>query len=250
MKLVVNADDLGMASAVNNAILLAFEKGLISSASIMANMPGFEEACALVRSHGLNGKIGVHLNLIEGRPLTSEITNCPRFCNDKGFFSKRSLKGAIHLSQKELRAVKQEVRCQIQACINNGITPTHLDSHHHYHFSWAIGSAVIRVAKEKNIPAIRLNGIYTPETLNIGPIRKFYQAVYNARLFFSGLAKTRYSCSLACVPAFLEKQKGIVEVVVHPRLDESGRLIDLQYKNELKPLIEQLGRHELVPYPG
>ena len=42
--LIVNADDFGMSAAVNKAILKAFQEKLISSTSIMANMPGFDEA--------------------------------------------------------------------------------------------------------------------------------------------------------------------------------------------------------------
>jgi len=44
----VNADDFGMSPRINHAILQAFENGLISSATIMANMPAFEDACQIV----------------------------------------------------------------------------------------------------------------------------------------------------------------------------------------------------------
>jgi hypothetical protein len=49
---IINADDFGMNSSVNRAILSSVEQGLVTSTSIMANMPGFEEAAGLVRAHG------------------------------------------------------------------------------------------------------------------------------------------------------------------------------------------------------
>lgn len=42
MKLIINADDFGISNDVNRAILQSFQEGLISSATIMTNMPGFQ----------------------------------------------------------------------------------------------------------------------------------------------------------------------------------------------------------------
>jgi chitin disaccharide deacetylase len=77
--IVVNADDFGASRRINQAILQAFEKRLISSATIMANMPAFEEACRLARQNDLQRGIGLYLNLTEGKPLTREIAECPPF---------------------------------------------------------------------------------------------------------------------------------------------------------------------------
>ena len=87
--IVVNADDFGMSRQTNEAILQAFEKGLISSTTIMANMPAFEEACQLARQHHLQRRIGLHLNVTEGKPLTADIADCPRFCDAGGCWRPR-----------------------------------------------------------------------------------------------------------------------------------------------------------------
>ena len=44
--IIVNADDFGLDAAVNKGIMEAFSSGILSSATIMANCPGFEEAGA------------------------------------------------------------------------------------------------------------------------------------------------------------------------------------------------------------
>jgi len=87
--IVVNADDFGASRQTNEAILQAFEKGLISSATIMANMPAFEEACQLVHQHHLQRRIGLHLNLTSGKPLTAGIADYPRFCDAGGCWRPR-----------------------------------------------------------------------------------------------------------------------------------------------------------------
>jgi len=78
-KIIVNADDFGMSAETNRAIVEAFENSVISSTTLMANMPGFEEACELAHRHRLLGKIGLHLNLTSGYPLSAPIRRCPGF---------------------------------------------------------------------------------------------------------------------------------------------------------------------------
>src|SRR5690606_41564137 len=53
-RVIINADDFGLSHEANRTILGAFQQGLISSATLMANMPAFEEACALTREHDLH----------------------------------------------------------------------------------------------------------------------------------------------------------------------------------------------------
>jgi len=245
-KLVINADDFGMSSLVNSAILKAFQDNLISSTSIMANMPGFEEACMLARDYGLNGKIGVHLNLIEGQPLTSRIKQCPRFCCEDEVFNGKPLRRVFHLSKEDMGAVEDEFTAQVSACITKGIRPTHIDSHHHSHTGWAVGSVALHVAKKMGISAVRLSGYFKHK---ISITKKMYKAAYNTRLIVHGLAKTRVSYSLPVAMTLKELPKGIVEIVVHPRFDDNGLLIDWELKENLKELLGRFSQHQLISYP-
>jgi chitin disaccharide deacetylase len=208
-KLIVNADDFGISAEVNRAIVEAFGKGVISSATLMTNMPGFDEACELAHCHGLLGKIGVHLNLSSGYPLSAPVRRCSRFCDDTGMF--RSRRTRFRLSKEERHALETEFAAQVEACLDRGLRPTHLDSHHHVHTEWAIGAAAITVARRYGIKAIRLSR-------NCGPgidwVRKVYKVAYNSRLRIYGLAKTRYFGSSADVQEILAAP-GDVEVMVH-----------------------------------
>lgn len=44
MKLIINADDFGLSKGINKGIIEAYQAGLISSTTIMINMPYAEEA--------------------------------------------------------------------------------------------------------------------------------------------------------------------------------------------------------------
>ena len=69
-RMIVNADDFGFSEAVNHGILKAMQEGIVTSTSIMANMPGFAHAVQLYHEHP-DMAVGVHLNLTCYRPLLS-----------------------------------------------------------------------------------------------------------------------------------------------------------------------------------
>ena len=261
-KLIINADDLGISTTVNQAILESMASGLVTSASMMANMPGFEDAVALI--HGrreLKGRIGMHLNLTEGRPLSRPILDCPVFCDDSGCFIFNRRSHLFNLSRQEKAAVYEELETQLQRVLAAGIQPTHLDSHHHVHTEWAIAPLVCRLGREYGITRIRL-------ARNIGEtpalFSRLYKAMFNRwRLgsrhdFYNN---TNYFGDIEDMTIFVRKgrMKGrggaeerggrkepghiegkSVEVMVHPLYDDAGRLVDLDGR-ELLPRLTAMG---------
>ena len=209
-RIIINADDFGMSAETNRAIVEAFENNVISSTTLMTNMPGFDEACELAHRHRLLCKIGLHLNLTSGYPLSSPIRRCVRFCDATGMF--RARQNRFRLSKEERLAIETEIASQIQACVDRGIHPTHLDSHHHVHTEWVIGGAVITIARRYGIKAIRLSRNCGP---GIGLVHKVYKFAYNSRLRLYGLAKTRYFGTLADVQKILGTASDDIEVMVH-----------------------------------
>jgi hypothetical protein len=240
-KIIVNADDFGMSAKANRAIVEAFNKNLISSATLMANMPGFDEACELARHHRLQGRVGVHLNLTSGYPLSAPIRRCSRFCDEFGILRPRQTH--FRLSKDERLAVETEFATQVRACLDQGLSPTHLDSHHHIHTEWAIGAAAIAVARRYGVKAIRLSR-------NCGSgidfVRKLYKFAYNTRLRMYGLAKTRYFGSSADTQRISAAASGDIEVMVHLTSEGSGNTPD--HGGDLGPE-RWFATYQLASYP-
>lgn len=67
-KLIINADDFGMCEGNSLGILLAHEEGLVSSTTVMMNMPYALWALDKAKAYPNLG-IGVHLTLTAGKPL-------------------------------------------------------------------------------------------------------------------------------------------------------------------------------------
>jgi predicted glycoside hydrolase/deacetylase ChbG (UPF0249 family) len=219
---VVNADDFGMNDRVNSGILEAFRRGLISSASLMANMPEFGAAVEMARESRLGDRLGVHLNLTEGVALTSPLRSCPRFCTPDGTFVWRH-RGLWALDSAEVHAIATEWRAQIAALVRMGVRPSHMDSHHHVHTAWPLGTIAIALAREHTIPTVRL-------TRNCGPapgaVIRLYKTAFNARLRRAGVAAVSRFGSALDVRSVVGVTNGSVEVMTHPQIDVAGELID------------------------
>src|SRR5688500_4237920 len=73
-KLVVNADDLGLAESVNRGIADSIELGIVTSASLLVNMPALDDAVRKLRYLRAIGKhisVGLHFNIVSGQPLSN-----------------------------------------------------------------------------------------------------------------------------------------------------------------------------------
>src|SRR5229473_8150417 len=82
-QLIVNADDFGITRGITDGIVEGHRRGMITSATIMANMPAFAYAAHVARSYPSLG-IGLHLNLIDGPPVSPD--PLPGLVNARGSF--------------------------------------------------------------------------------------------------------------------------------------------------------------------
>lgn len=188
--MIRNADDFGYRAEVNRGIAEALESGLVTSTSLMANQEGFEEACSLAQERGFADRVGVHLVLTVGEPLTHAIRYRGPFCDRDGrFFEWRSSSRVFRLRTAERDALARELRAQIGRCRAAGFGIAHLDSHHHVHNEWAVGRVVIALARELGIPRVR---IARNCGRGIGLVNLGYKRLFNARLRSAGVAGTQY----------------------------------------------------------
>ena len=104
---IVNGDDFGASAGINRGMMEALESGILTSASLMINMPGTAEA--IVLSRGVPElSVGLHVN------LTNE--------------------GDAVVDLDDVAAVREELHAQYHQFVDRlGRAPTHLDSHHNIH---------------------------------------------------------------------------------------------------------------------
>lgn len=217
-RVIVNADDFGLSAVNNQVIVAAFRQGVISSATLMANTPAFEAACQLIKTERLQGHIGLHLNLTYGRPLTEAITRYRQFCSPAGEFDPSLTQRCLWLSRPVREAVRQEIRAQWQRCVNEGVRPSHLDSHQHIHNLWPVGEELARFAAEQGVPLRPARNLGH----NISLPKRIFKQLLNRRL--RHLAGR--TADFACTPFDLTNTRlpvhGTLEIIAHPTQLDDG----------------------------
>lgn len=150
-KFILNADDFGISNDFNRAVLFAYSRGFLQSASLCANGEAFENAINEVLPECHNLGIGVHLNIKTGKALT----HCNLLTNSKGEFNNSYFSLIIKSKNKTfLKQVENEFRAQIEL-VSKYTKIDHLDSHVHTHAIPEIFKITVKLAKEFGIKQIR-----------------------------------------------------------------------------------------------
>ena len=220
-KILINADDFGLFDSGNSGIVRAFNENLISSTTACANGEFIEQAFKLACENGFSDKIGIHINLTEGTPLTDKIKSDSFFCKDGVFHGQ--INRLKKPTQEQLRELRDEVSAQIQRLKDIGFNLTHADSHHHIHTCVFFEDTIKDVLFKYGINKIRLHR-------NFGDIR-FYKKIvknwYNKKLRKQGFITTEKMGSLFDLEKYPDTaKKFLCEIMVHPDLDKNGEVVD------------------------
>jgi len=235
-KLIINADDFGINSNVNKAIVNCFQKDIISSATLMANMDGFDEAVELAKIHGFVNCIGLHVNLIEGKSLTD--LSGTGLTDSNGFFIMNAIKNFRIFFSSELQIkIKNEIIAQYNKLLEHGIRPTHIDSHVHVHILPYLVSIFVQVTKEKN-QKIRI--------VTVTKRKNFFIMIYNMLLNkYLKANKINFSDKFGNARFFenyLNANKNIhqvFEIMVHPTM-KGNEVVEIFANVNLEERIKKL----------
>ena len=156
-RLIVNADDFGLTSGVNRAVLEGHHRGIVTSTTLMANGQRFAEAVELAKTTPRLG-VGCHVMLADGAPVLdpSQVKSLLDRPGGRQFpapisqFAWRCLRG--ELLPEEIEA---EVTVQIRKLQAAGIPVTHFDTHKHTHMFPRALRPMLRAAQACGIRAVR-----------------------------------------------------------------------------------------------
>jgi predicted glycoside hydrolase/deacetylase ChbG (UPF0249 family) len=125
--LIVNADDFGASRGINRGIAEAHTNGIVTSTSLMVNMPATCEAADLARLLP-DLDVGLHVNFTnEGDDPVVDVTD-------------------VNACRVELEAQFERFRSLI------GRLPTHIDAQHNIHRHPALGELFVNLATRNGLP--------------------------------------------------------------------------------------------------
>lgn len=258
-RVVLHADDLGLNGPVTRGILEGFEAGLLTSTALLANAPAAEQALdgwQKLREAHRAGRIGsaaarrrladesgdfdlgAHLNLTQGRPLTSR--QFPRqLLNDDGDFlppGKLFLR-LFRLDPQSRQAVRAELAAQIEFLVARGVRPTHLNGHQYVELMPVVSEFIPELAASYLIDVVRLPREPRHGLTSLRPglragnwalshVKQFFARRFAARIAYAGCkhpdayfgASHAGRIDLRVCEMFLRASTGrrLVEIAFHP----------------------------------
>ena len=229
-KLIVNADDFGLAADVTDGIVDAYRTGIVSSTSMMVGGADAIRAARLAQQEpGM--AVGIHLTLVDGKSV-EPATRAPsilgddgKFLDDHRQFVRRYAMGGVNLSD-----VRDECSAQIHRFLDMGLQPSHLDSHQHMHLLPGIFEIVQELAVKFDIKRLRIARGGWVDSLHAGVggaamevlsrrgqrmIRRQPNDLYHCDHFLGA----RYSCRLnkqVLLGLIDQVEEGSSELMCHP----------------------------------
>jgi predicted glycoside hydrolase/deacetylase ChbG (UPF0249 family) len=237
-RLILNADDFGLTRGINRAIRELHANGALTSATLMANGPAFEDAVAIAREQPTLG-VGCHVVLTDGIPV-SHPSDIASLLGSDGKTFRSSLADFLlavwrgHVREED---IVREAAAQVQRIQRAGIDVTHLDTHKHTHVLPGVARPLLYVAERCGIGAVR-NPFEEPWSLEVeptNPIRRMQvRLLHRLRKRFYALPQIRSGAVLTT--------DGTLGISATGRLDE----------RTLRALVAAMpaGLWELVLHPG
>ena len=155
-RLILNADDFGLTLGINRAIAELHSAGALTSATLMANGPAFDDAIRIARAQPTLG-IGCHIVLTDGIPLSPPETIPTLLGPDRKSFraALTDFFAAVLIGKVSAADIAREALAQITRIQQQGISLTHIDTHKHTHILPRVARPLLDVAVRAGIPAIR-----------------------------------------------------------------------------------------------
>jgi len=196
-RLIINADDFGRSSSINQAVIRAHTEGILTTASLMVNEPAAEEAIALAREHPRLG-IGLHLTLLCGHSALAK-EEIPGLVNGTREFPNNPGKaGFRYFFQRELRdQLRREIHQQFKKFLATDLPLDHVNGHLHLHLHPTVFSILMNDAESLGIQRMRLT--FDPFILNMCLARGSwgYRALH-AFIYHCLSANARHCYASAC----------------------------------------------------
>ena len=155
--ITIHSDDFGYKSYSDKKIVQLLRKDRIKSVSVLINMCNSNSLKSLIRlvQSKPEIKIGLHLNLIEGKSIEGK-EYVPTLVSGRGnLFPLKKFIVRLALRMISPSHIEREMRSQVKALKKTGLKISFIDSHQHLHAISPVSEIVDKISKEENIKIVR-----------------------------------------------------------------------------------------------
>ena len=156
-RLAVVADDFGRTSGVTRAVAEAFDRGIVTAASLMAGGEAFDEAVAIARARPRLA-VGLHATFCDGRAVLPA-GRIPGLVDAEGRLEARPARAGVRYWRERRRLlpeIEAEIAAQFDRVTGAGLAVTHVDGHHHLHIHPLLFPILCREAARRGVRWIRI----------------------------------------------------------------------------------------------
>ncbi len=266
-RLIVNADDFGRSRSINEAVILAHQNGILTSASLMVNETDCAEAVSLAKQNPKLG-VGLHLSLVCGRSALPQAA-VPGLVDFEGRFSNNATVAGFRFFflQKLKAQLFQEINAQFEKFKATGLVLDHVNGHLNIHLHPVVFALLMENAQRWGIRHLRLTSDPIALNFRLAQGNFFYRVTH-------GLVYKALSCrarpALLCrkirhtqaVFGLLQNARveeefilkllpqlptGDSELYSHPSLNEFKKEFDALISSKVKETVQKCGV-ELIRY--
>lgn len=236
-RLVVNADDFGLSHSVNEAVIRAHRGGILTTASLMVNEPGFDEAVKLAKENPKLG-VGLHLTLLHGHSALPH-DKIPGLVNAHGEFSNSPVSAGMKyfFDTDLIEPLRAEIYAQFDKFHSTGLILDHVNGHLHLHLHPVIFKILMDDSEKLGIRHLRFTRDCLARSWKMSKGYYFYR-VSHAAIFEALSSRARETL----------RQKNIRHTQITFGLLQDGR-VDEDYILKLLPELPP-GDSELYCHPS
>ena len=235
-RIIVNADDYGIDKQASLAIASLFDAGLIDRTTMIVNSSDLKQYVDKARAGHFLNKVGLHVNIYEGKPLTKEICDFPRFVSN-GYFNhnyRKTIFGRLFISKKEQHALFLELDAQFKRFVDlmGADCLRHFDSHHHVHIDYSVWKVIKKAALMNGFTSVRLSQNIFSTNKKIGLFKLLYKFLLNKNIKKHFSTSNYFSSTKEFFNTTKKKHEriknsdAVLELMCHPKYNDDASYLD------------------------
>ena len=185
-RLIVNADDFGMSEEVNQAVILAYREGVLTTTSLMVTGEAFDQAVRLAKENPGLG-VGIHLVTVVGRSVLPKAEIPSLVDQDRNFSNNPTAAGLKYFFFPQARReLRKELAAQFEKFQATGLKLSHIDGHLHLHVHPVVFKTAVKLGEKFGCRRMRVPEEELKLAIRFDPTNKLQKYVHTA--LFGGLA--------------------------------------------------------------
>jgi chitin disaccharide deacetylase len=232
-------------------------------------MVGGEAATdAVARAHRLPGlRVGLHLNLTDGRPVLPEV-EVPQLVCKKGEFDRNMARAGVRffVFPAVRRQLVSEIRAQFEAFRATGLALDHVNAHKHMHLHPYVARLIVEIGSDYGMKAVRVPSEPVAVLRRAFPEERYRAPAYNGwntmlrrRLQRAGLHTNDHVFGLAWSGGMVEARilgliphlpEGVSEIYFHPATERTSSLVatmpSYRHPEELAALLNPIVKNRIA----